>query len=253
MERNGMMLGSGKKSLNSELWHACAGPLVSLPNSGTRVLYFPQGHSEQVKWILLIFSSKLLLLVSILIFESIIRSPHPQTRRLKAIYHAIPTCLLNSYVTFTMLQCTWVTLTLHLPSISVYSLVVVHWFHRSFNFFQADTDTDEVYAQMTLQPLSRVKHNTPNTQLLFFYFISIQLLRCACYVLILFFYLLCLRRSKKITIFPLKWVYRPSSRWITFVKPSLQAIQVHMADSLFHDVLLRKFSHLWFVLQITIN
>lgn len=37
-----------KKCLNSELWHACAGPLVSLPAVGSRVVYFPQGHSEQV-------------------------------------------------------------------------------------------------------------------------------------------------------------------------------------------------------------
>lgn len=37
-----------KKNLNSELWHACAGPLVCLPTVGTRVVYFPQGHSEQV-------------------------------------------------------------------------------------------------------------------------------------------------------------------------------------------------------------
>lgn len=37
-----------KKCLNSELWHACSGPLVSLPAVGTRVVYFPQGHSEQV-------------------------------------------------------------------------------------------------------------------------------------------------------------------------------------------------------------
>jgi hypothetical protein len=37
-----------KKCLNSELWHACAGPLVCLPTVGTRVVYFPQGHSEQV-------------------------------------------------------------------------------------------------------------------------------------------------------------------------------------------------------------
>jgi hypothetical protein len=36
------------KCLNSELWHACAGPLVSLPGVGSRVVYFPQGHSEQV-------------------------------------------------------------------------------------------------------------------------------------------------------------------------------------------------------------
>ncbi|CAL9080541.1 unnamed protein product [Musa acuminata var. zebrina] len=34
--------------LNSELWHACAGPLVSLPPVGSRVVYFPQGHSELV-------------------------------------------------------------------------------------------------------------------------------------------------------------------------------------------------------------
>lgn len=37
-----------KRCLNSELWHACAGPLVSLPTLGSRVVYFPQGHSEQV-------------------------------------------------------------------------------------------------------------------------------------------------------------------------------------------------------------
>ena len=37
-----------RRVLNSELWHACAGPLVSLPAVGTRVVYFPQGHSEQV-------------------------------------------------------------------------------------------------------------------------------------------------------------------------------------------------------------
>ncbi|PWA74541.1 auxin response factor 6 [Artemisia annua] len=37
-----------KRCLNSELWHACAGPLVSLPTVGSRVVYFPQGHGEQV-------------------------------------------------------------------------------------------------------------------------------------------------------------------------------------------------------------
>ncbi|MCO5565040.1 hypothetical protein L7F22_018710 [Adiantum nelumboides] len=37
-----------RKNLNSELWHACAGPLVSLPTVGSRVVYLPQGHSEQV-------------------------------------------------------------------------------------------------------------------------------------------------------------------------------------------------------------
>ncbi|KAI8012628.1 Auxin response factor 8 [Camellia lanceoleosa] len=39
-----------KICLNSDLWHACAGPLVSLPAVGSRVVYFPQGHSEQVGW-----------------------------------------------------------------------------------------------------------------------------------------------------------------------------------------------------------
>lgn len=38
-----------QRCLNSELWHACAGPLVSLPAVGSRVIYFPQGHSEQVR------------------------------------------------------------------------------------------------------------------------------------------------------------------------------------------------------------
>ncbi|GMI72860.1 hypothetical protein HRI_000955300 [Hibiscus trionum] len=31
-----------------ELWHACAGPLISLPKRGNVVVYFPQGHLEQV-------------------------------------------------------------------------------------------------------------------------------------------------------------------------------------------------------------
>ncbi|KAK4408929.1 Auxin response factor 4 [Sesamum angolense] len=30
-----------------ELWHACAGPLISLPKKGNLVVYFPQGHLEQ--------------------------------------------------------------------------------------------------------------------------------------------------------------------------------------------------------------
>ncbi|OMO95514.1 AUX/IAA protein [Corchorus capsularis] len=35
--------------LYRELWHACAGPLVSLPREGERVYYFPQGHMEQLE------------------------------------------------------------------------------------------------------------------------------------------------------------------------------------------------------------
>ncbi|PSS20727.1 Auxin response factor like [Actinidia chinensis var. chinensis] len=40
--------GGEEKNINAELWQACAGPLVNLPASGTHVVYFPQGHSEQV-------------------------------------------------------------------------------------------------------------------------------------------------------------------------------------------------------------
>ena len=44
-----IMIDTGeRKVINSELWHACAGPLVSLPPVGSLVVYFPQGHSEQV-------------------------------------------------------------------------------------------------------------------------------------------------------------------------------------------------------------
>ncbi|KAG5052161.1 hypothetical protein JHK87_004359 [Glycine soja] len=43
-----LVLSCERKTLNSELWHACAGPLVSLPQVGSLVFYFPQGHSEQI-------------------------------------------------------------------------------------------------------------------------------------------------------------------------------------------------------------
>lgn len=32
-----------------ELWHACAGPLISLPKKGSIVVYVPQGHFEQAQ------------------------------------------------------------------------------------------------------------------------------------------------------------------------------------------------------------
>jgi hypothetical protein len=37
-----------RSKVNQELWYACAGPLVALPPAGSLVVYFPQGHSEQV-------------------------------------------------------------------------------------------------------------------------------------------------------------------------------------------------------------
>ncbi|KAL0697927.1 hypothetical protein Bca4012_054049 [Brassica carinata] len=87
-----------KKPINSQLWHACGGPLVSLPPVGSLVVYFPQGHSEQVA-----------------------ASMQKQTEFIPN-YPNLPSkliCLLHS-------------VTLH-----------------------ADTETDEVYAQMTLQPVNK--------------------------------------------------------------------------------------------------
>ncbi|XP_044481309.1 auxin response factor 19-like [Mangifera indica] len=87
-----------RKSINSELWHACAGPLVSLPPVGSLVVYFPQGHSEQVA-----------------------ASMQKETDFIPS-YPNLPSkliCLLHN-------------ITLH-----------------------ADPETDEVYAQMTLQPVNK--------------------------------------------------------------------------------------------------
>ncbi|KAI4372068.1 hypothetical protein MLD38_010350 [Melastoma candidum] len=87
----------GKKGVvNSELWHACAGPLVSLPNVGSRVVYFPQGHSEQIA---------------------------ASTNKEVDVpsYPSLPPQLI----------CQLHNVTMH-----------------------ADVETDEVYAQMTLQPLT---------------------------------------------------------------------------------------------------
>ncbi|XP_004490754.1 auxin response factor 8 [Cicer arietinum] len=90
--------GGEKKCLNSELWHACAGPLVSLPTAGTRVVYFPQGHSEQVA-------------------ATTNREIDGQIPN----YPSLPPQLI----------CQLHNVTMH-----------------------ADVETDEVYAQMTLQPLT---------------------------------------------------------------------------------------------------
>ncbi|KAG4971306.1 hypothetical protein JHK84_037376 [Glycine max] len=84
--------------LDSELWHACAGPLVSLPAVGSRVVYFPQGHSEQVA----VSTNK----------EVDAHIPN---------YPSLPPQLI----------CQLHNMTMH-----------------------ADAETDEVYAQMTLQPLN---------------------------------------------------------------------------------------------------
>jgi len=41
--------GMPSDALYRELWHACAGPLVTVPRQGERVYYFPQGHMEQLE------------------------------------------------------------------------------------------------------------------------------------------------------------------------------------------------------------
>ncbi|KAJ1260747.1 hypothetical protein BS78_10G256000 [Paspalum vaginatum] len=94
-----MLLGEKKApAINSDLWHACAGPLVSLPPAGSLVVYFPQGHSEQVA-----------------------ASMQKDVDGHVPSYPNLPSkliCLLHN-------------VTLH-----------------------ADPETDEVYAQMTLQPVT---------------------------------------------------------------------------------------------------
>ncbi|KZV44107.1 auxin response factor 5 [Dorcoceras hygrometricum] len=94
-----------KKPMNSELWHACAGPLVNLPQVGSLVYYFPQGHSEQVA-------------------ASTNRSATTQIPS----YPNLPSHLL----------CQVHNVTLH-----------------------ADKDTDEIYAQMSLQPVNSEKDVFP--------------------------------------------------------------------------------------------
>lgn len=50
-----------ERALYTELWRACAGPLVTVPRETELVFYFPQGHIEQV--ILLLISELLLQLM----------------------------------------------------------------------------------------------------------------------------------------------------------------------------------------------
>ncbi|GFZ03208.1 auxin response factor 1 [Actinidia rufa] len=45
----GSSTGPASDDLYKELWHNCAGPLVTVPREGERVYYFPQGHMEQLE------------------------------------------------------------------------------------------------------------------------------------------------------------------------------------------------------------
>ncbi|KAL6899230.1 hypothetical protein ACP4OV_005888 [Aristida adscensionis] len=49
MAQPGAGSGSSSDALYRELWHACAGPLVTVPRQGELVYYFPQGHMEQLE------------------------------------------------------------------------------------------------------------------------------------------------------------------------------------------------------------
>ncbi|CAL0325489.1 unnamed protein product [Lupinus luteus] len=96
-----------RKTIDLELWHACAGPLVSLPPVGSLVVYFPQGHSEQVA-----------------------ASMQKQTD------------FIPSYPDLqSKLICRLQNVALH-----------------------ADPETDEVYAQMTLQPVNKRLFDLPVLQ-----------------------------------------------------------------------------------------
>ncbi|GMH23294.1 hypothetical protein Nepgr_025137 [Nepenthes gracilis] len=99
---NGYMANSGEgegKAIHSELWHACAGPLVSVPPDGSLVVYFPQGHSEQVA-----------------------ATMQKETNSIPS-YPNLPSKLI----------CMLHNVTLHV-----------------------DPETDEVYAQMALQPINKI-------------------------------------------------------------------------------------------------
>ncbi|PNT68426.1 hypothetical protein BRADI_3g40437v3 [Brachypodium distachyon] len=92
--------GMRRSKVNQELWYACAGPLVALPPAGSLVVYFPQGHSEQVA-------------------ASMRKDADAQIPS----YPNLPSKLICILHNVTM---------------------------------EADPDTDEVYARMTLQPVSNV-------------------------------------------------------------------------------------------------
>lgn len=94
-----------RKTISSELWHACAGPLVTLPQVGSLVYYFPQGHSEQVA----------------------VSTKRTATSQIPN-YPNLPS----------QLMCQVHNVTLH-----------------------ADRETDEIYAQMCLQPVNSEKDVFP--------------------------------------------------------------------------------------------
>ncbi|KAJ9565809.1 hypothetical protein OSB04_001775 [Centaurea solstitialis] len=126
-----------KRCLNSELWHACAGPLVSLPTVGSRVVYFPQGHSEQVTFTVFLTSQQKHCeghLHSVLLITGLTKTGWS---------HVNPTLVAAS---------TNKEVDAHTPNYPSLPPQLVCQLHNVT--MHADLETDEVYAQMTLQPLN---------------------------------------------------------------------------------------------------
>ena len=105
--------------------------------------------------------------------------------------------------------------------------------------FQADVETDEVYAQMTLQPLTAVKYlyDSVSRSVILATFINIPSLN-------LFH---SYSKSKRIHFYPWNWGFRVDSQQITFARRWQRVIQAPMEVSLYLVVLLRKFFLHWYI------
>ena len=151
-----------KKSINSELWHACAGPLVSLPPVGSLVVYFPQGHSEQVCH-LFFFSTPFILFNIQQFLDSDSNGTFQQLKFQVAASMQKETDFIPNYPNLpSKLICMLHNVTLHVweSQQSRYCFKLIKFYgllmHMFIFFKQADPETDEVYAQMTLQPVNKV-------------------------------------------------------------------------------------------------
>ncbi|RVW34443.1 Auxin response factor 5 [Vitis vinifera] len=114
-----------KKSINPELWQACAGPLVNLPPAGTLVVYFPQGHSEQCYYVHPPLSS-----AWTRCWVGVVEKENKQGGVAASMKKDVDAQIPNYPNLPSRLLCILHNVTLH-----------------------ADPETDEVYAQMTLQPV----------------------------------------------------------------------------------------------------
>ncbi|OEL36891.1 Auxin response factor 5 [Dichanthelium oligosanthes] len=121
-------------AINADLWYACAGPLVSLPPVGSLVVYFPQGHSEQVR----------------------AASSSCPVRAASTCNTMLAVVICGDASASSMGFCDRI-FNWFLDFLPVFSgsHACNHQVQKSSPFHsQADPDTDEVYAQMTLQPVN---------------------------------------------------------------------------------------------------